>query len=441
MRRVSLALLCSVVFAASAAAQSNVEVNAGVQFDFLSPGARSMAMGGAFIGMADDATAAFVNPAGLRAISRREVSFEGRARDFTIPVAVRGRFGGAPTNFGVDTISNLVDEEQSQNSAGVSFLSFVYPRSRWAIAGYRHELANFESTVQTEGPFFTRPAGNTLNFRRFPIRGAMELDIVTYGISGSFNVTPQFSVGVGVAYHDFKMDSRTDRYAINNAPFTNPVFFGAANFDSANLVNYQLQEGDDSGVGVNVGTLWAPNRMFQVGAVYRQGPDFDLRVANLPARPNDFIPFEAGGQFHVPHVFGVGAVVRPMANGTITVDVTRVEYGRLAEDFVDIFDEEPEGSYFIQDATEVHAGFEYVLPRRIPLALRGGYWFDPEHTLEYGGAGEFADVNRAIYRRRGEDQHHITAGGGAVFGRFEINGAGDFASRATTISFSAVVRF
>ena len=438
MRRVYLALLCSVVLAAPAAAQSNVEVNAGVQFDFLSPGARSLAMGGAFIGMADDATAAFVNPAGLRALSRREVSFEGRGRDFTIPVAVRGRFGGPARNIGIDQITGLVDEEQSQSGGGLAFLSFVYPRPRWAIAGYRHELANFEANVRTEGPFFTRPNGD--NFRRFPIIGSMDLNITTYGVSGSFNLTPQVSIGGGVAFYDFKMDSRTDRFDFF-APFVNPTFYGPANYDPNNLLNFQLQEGDDSGVGVNVGVLWAPSRMFQLGAVYRQGPDFDLQISSLPGPRASFAPFEEPGTFHVPHVFGVGAVVRPMTNATITVDVSRVQYSRLTEDFVDLFDDTPQGSYLVPDGTELHAGFEYVFARRIPIAARAGYWFDPEHTLEFVGESEFADINRAIYRSRNEDQHHVTAGGGVVFGRFEINGGADFASRATTISFSGVFRF
>src|SRR5262245_49913029 len=48
----------------SAFAQRDIEIQPGLQFDFINPGARSLAMGGAFIGLADDATAASTNPAG-----------------------------------------------------------------------------------------------------------------------------------------------------------------------------------------------------------------------------------------------------------------------------------------------------------------------------------------------------------------------------------------
>ena len=444
MRRVWLAGLChgllglllQCVSVPVAAAQSNVEVNAGVELDFQSPGARSLAMGSAFIGVADDATAAFVNPAGLRAISRREISFEGRVRDFVIPTITRGRLGGVRSNLGIDTIDGLVETEQDQDAGGLSFLSFVYPRSRWAIAGYRHELANWDTSVQTDGAFFENATDEA---RRLPIRGTMDLQIITYGVSGSFNVTPQFSVGGGLAIYDFDMDSITDRFNID-APLTNPDFYGAPNFSDANLQNYQVQEGEGTSVGVNVGALWAPSRKFQLGAVFRQGPDFDLRVANIDPETNEpFAGLDRDGRFHVPHVFGVGGLYRPIDNGTLSVDITHVNYARLTEDFVDIFNNPPQGNYSIDNATEIHAGFEYVITTRVPIALRGGYWFDPEHTLVF--SGETTSLSEASIYREGEDQHHVTFGGGVVFGRFEINGAADVASRATRASFSAVVRF
>lgn len=441
MRRVCLAVLVSVVLAAPAAAQSNVEVNAGVQFDFLSPGARSLAMGGAFIGTADDATAAFVNPAGLRAISRKEISIEGRGRDFTIPVVERGRLG-VPSGQRFDTIQGLREDPQSQDAAGLSFLSFVFPSQRWAIAGYRHELANIDTNVRTSGPFFRDfNAVNPLQERRLPIEGTLDLDITTYGVSGSFNITPQISVGAGLAFYDFGMDSRTDRFFVDpDLPF----FYDPPDYSSANLENFQNQIGDDTSVGVNVGALFAPNRMFQVGVVYRQGPEFDLHVTNNSSATDlPFDGFDRQGQFNVPHVFGVGAAIRPMTNVSIAVDVARVGYSRLTEGFIDIFHvagsaADESDLYSIEDATEFHLGAEYVFGSRVPIAVRAGYWLDPEHGLVYNGQNL---VEQNIFKARDDDQHHFTFGGGAVFGRFEVNAGGDVSDRANTFSLSGVVRF
>ena len=78
-RRRSLAIgvaVASLALVPPAAAQSTAQFP--VQFNFLTPGARSMAMGGAFIGAADDATAAFSNPAGLAFFGTVQLTFEGR---------------------------------------------------------------------------------------------------------------------------------------------------------------------------------------------------------------------------------------------------------------------------------------------------------------------------------------------------------------------------
>ncbi|MBK6729134.1 MAG: hypothetical protein IPG63_18400 [Xanthomonadales bacterium] len=68
---IGVALLAA---ASSAFAVTDEEGNASLQFNFSAPGARSLAMGGAFIGLADDATAAFSNPARLVQLASPEVS-------------------------------------------------------------------------------------------------------------------------------------------------------------------------------------------------------------------------------------------------------------------------------------------------------------------------------------------------------------------------------
>src|SRR4051812_50084774 len=78
-----------------AAAQTTAQFP--VQFDFVTPGARALALGGAFIAAADDATAAFTNPAGLAFLARTEVSFEARYRQGETPYLSGGRVSGSIT--------------------------------------------------------------------------------------------------------------------------------------------------------------------------------------------------------------------------------------------------------------------------------------------------------------------------------------------------------
>jgi long-chain fatty acid transport protein len=123
------------------------------QFSFSNPGARSLGLGGAFAALADDATAAFANPAGLVQLARPEVSIEGRQWSFSTPVAVGGRVTGQPTGIGLDDSPGIKTAESTEDTSGLSFLSFVYPRKDWSLAIYRHQLANFELTWETAGLF------------------------------------------------------------------------------------------------------------------------------------------------------------------------------------------------------------------------------------------------------------------------------------------------
>src|SRR2546427_10408748 len=69
--------------AGEAGGLSNTETFGGFQFNFNSPGARALGMGGAFIGVADDATAVVTNPAGLVILQRPELSGEVKYSQFT----------------------------------------------------------------------------------------------------------------------------------------------------------------------------------------------------------------------------------------------------------------------------------------------------------------------------------------------------------------------
>src|SRR5512132_4569662 len=79
MRRFLLpVVLCALGAAPLAAQNTDIEALSGLQFNFGNPGARSLGMGGAFLGLADDASAVEANPAGLTILRKPEVSVEAR---------------------------------------------------------------------------------------------------------------------------------------------------------------------------------------------------------------------------------------------------------------------------------------------------------------------------------------------------------------------------
>src|SRR6476646_7070156 len=98
--RVLCVTITLLLTSASAHAQNTEDQNA---FAFSLPGARSRAIGGAFVAIADDATAAYANPAGLIQLFRPEVSMEMRRWNLTNLEPSLGHAFGRATGRDVDT--------------------------------------------------------------------------------------------------------------------------------------------------------------------------------------------------------------------------------------------------------------------------------------------------------------------------------------------------
>src|SRR5262249_10927561 len=143
-------LAASVATAGVANAQMTAQIP--LQFDFMNPGARSLAMGGAFIGAADDATAAFANPAGLSSLSTRETSAELRSRRIETPYLQGGRVSGVVTGMGADTIAGPSYGTDVDGQLSPAFLSFVAPFGRATVAAYFHEAIGIDNSFFSNGP-------------------------------------------------------------------------------------------------------------------------------------------------------------------------------------------------------------------------------------------------------------------------------------------------
>jgi hypothetical protein len=80
----------------------------------------------------------------------------------------------------------------------------------------------------------------------------------------------------------------------------------------------------------------------------------------------------------------------------------------------------------------------------VPLALRFGAWFDPDHAVRYTATSQNdrLDIRLAAALPGGKSLVHITGGGGIAPARWlELNAAVDFSSRTRYATASAVVRF
>lgn len=429
-------------------AQTNLETNAGVHFNFSTPGAGNLALGGAFLALAFDASAAYTNPAGLTTIAAPEALIEARHWSFTHVFTDHGRIEGqAPTGKGSDIFPGLRDGQAEDQLTGLSFLSYVYPYRRWSFAVYRHELVNFEANFSTDGAYLELTRGRnplgipgTLDGRLAALRNRMELDVVAYGGSAAYRLGNGFSLGVTASYFDFAIDSVAQRFL--------PELTAPPNF-SSEPVNSQTQQGEDKDWGFGAGFLWeSPKKRWSVGGVYRQGPDFTFRARSQP-EDGALLRFEPRDQqaaFHVPDTYGVGFAFRPSDGLRLAFDYDRVRYSQLTQGFVDIFGLEGLSPsltqevhrFVIDDVDELHLGLEYGFLRTWPvLTVRAGAWYEPDHSLRFEGQNVGF---RAVFRQHG-DQMHYTAGAGLALRRIQLDAAVDYSDRVSVLALSTGLRF
>jgi long-chain fatty acid transport protein len=434
---------------ASAQATSQIPL----QFNFMTPGARSLGMGGAFMGAADDATTASANPAGLASLSLREVSAEARYQRVETPFLFGGRISGTLSGLGLDTIAGPVYGTDVDDQGALAFLSLVVPLSHLTIAGYRHEVAKMENSFFAEGVFQRVTFGGVANdlARELPLEGTRDISISSYGGAVGLRLGPQLAIGGGLALYTFDLDSDFARLNF-------PSIFDPANRSA--ITATALQDGNDVALAPNVGVLWSPATGIKIGGQFRKGPRFEFsQTDDVPL--ND-VHVVREGRFKVPDVAGAGVEWRikgrddqapePGYALRILADYTRVQYSQLEEDFIDIqaLTSGRPDQLHVDDANEIHGGVEVIVlrwrgrPIGKPIALRGGAWYDPDHAVRYEPteAQDELDTLLSATLPGGKNLVHYTFGAGvALPHRIELNGAADFSSRTTYFTTSAVFRF
>ncbi|MBI4607933.1 MAG: outer membrane protein transport protein [Candidatus Rokubacteria bacterium] len=390
---------------------SNTETFGGFEFNFNNPGARALGMGGAFIAVADDATAVVTNPAGLVTLQRPEISAEVKFTKFT------------------NTIRNFSATEQEALAGSVrsrdfddevttpSFFSFVYPTERLVVAVFMRELVNFKTSFMTEGAilpdgFRFFPGG----FRLFPVKSDLELTALNLGAGVGINLAKVHpllpSLGASIEFSHGVVSSKLQRFSL-------ATFEGPPDFSQDNVRVTTLVSGEDISAGFNVGALWRPLKDLSLGAVFRRGPRFEMqqtveRGPTLFPGSRSFFDFAV----KVPDVYGAGVSYRLFDRLTVGLDVVRIRYSQLLGDFQIIFftPDQPltqPGQYRLDDATEVHVGAEYVFfVRNALFALRAGFFTDPDHKIRFTGPANHL-VERALFPG-GRDQNHYTGGFGVV---------------------------
>ena len=407
-----------------------------LQLSFSDPGARSMGFGGAFVALADDATAAFANPAGLVQLLRPEVSVEGRHWSNSTPYAVTGRAEGLPTGNGLDSTVGLRSATSEYDVTGLSFLSVAFPLGDLSLAFFRHEYANLEFFSETQGIY----GGGTdcCQVRLWDQRATTDLDIVSYGFSAAYPISDRFSVGLGAIYYDASLVSQATDFLWDED--TVASFYGPNSYFPENSHVTQKLSFDGIDFTLAGGFLWKPSESIRIGGVYRQGLEADIgteatagEAIDLGVPPGGLLFRASGIPVDFPDIYGLGFAYRgPDGRLTLSFQWDHVEYSDIPRSlFLD--------DQTIDDANELHLGAEYVFLGSTPIiALRLGTWLEPDHQMR---ATNNDDPFFRALLQPGEDEMHYAAGLGVAMQHFQIDLALDFADRVDTVSLSAIYNF
>lgn len=445
----SICFLILLLSTSLAFAQHNNRSARDLQFRFGNPGARSLGFGGAFLALADDATAPVANPAGMLRTSKRsaalEVNYQGR--DNVIPF----QSGNIVQTNLFEFDFNLNESDAKSETFQVPYLAVVFPQEQWRFAFFAHQQANIERSYRTEsivvcpiGSQFHPNCQNASSPQRFfPSADVLSLDMINVGGSIAYGFGDNFSLGLSLFYSD--LDYRADSVI---------EFEQIAGLVPVN----KFARGDDTAIGGFVGMLWRLTPELSVGATYKRQPefvytaslDYGVDIPNTPER------FQRDADFKIPDSLGIGVSVNPVEQLTINLDVNRVYYSQVTDDLVDFALVDDDRDAFITqtmaDVTEIHLGMEWVfLGAATPISLRLGYWLDPYHAATNNiddnqilrGTTEQTQLRDIFFLNRfAEDENHYALGLGWTLGQnFQLDAAVDIGDRGEDATLSGIYRF
>ena len=393
MKILAIALLC--VWVSGAVAQEERAID-----NFAGVGVRAMGMGGAFVGVADDFTAMYWNPAGLAQMQQREVqvSFLRNSR-------------------ANDSIFNGTPGKSELTNTRFGSLGFVYPypvyRGSLVLAAGLTRIKDFDWNLNQKGYSYN---DSLIVDHVFQHEGELALA----GVSAAIDVSPAVSLGATLglvsgedeAVNEFDWadsqdkfleqrfrarDSFTDEYkwtpyavlgAMLRTPHADPRYRLGATFTTggAHKIRYVFR-GSSSDAGYN-------SVEYDDGTV-EEFPDEELSSTYELA-----LPFE----------FGVGVSAEALPGLTLAGSLHLAEWSQSEYKGGDEYGLRSDTSFETQyrDVLRYHLGVEYQVPV-VALDLRAGYFVDP---IPFVGPRDPGSDDPPIHIE--EDRRFITLGAGIL---------------------------
>ncbi len=334
-------------------------------------GARALGMGGAFIAIADDATAASWNPGGLIQLEHPELALVGAA----FHRIDENTFGTNPEASGSQPVSKV----------GLNYLSATCPFTLWN--------RNMVVSVNYQNLYdFTRKWNHLLTEETSSADYDYELkgSLSAFGIAYAIQIVSEFSIGFTLnLWEDGIYDNEWEERRHRKGAGTNG---GGYSFETHSLDRYSF-----SGVNANLGLLWRMNDNITLGAVLKtpfkadlahehsfygridyasQPPKYDVSVSHPPERKH--------ATMEMPISYGIGVAYKFSDLFMVSLDIYRTEWDDFTLKNSEGIEMSPVtgkrvGESESPDPThQVRIGAEHVFTNsKHKLAICGGIFYDP----------------------------------------------------------------
>jgi hypothetical protein len=339
-------------------------------------GARAIGTGGAFIAVADDATAVSFNPAGLAQLLRPEVSLVGQgvSRDLSLT-----GFQGQPPDQG----TTFTDTWSKNTHARPTFASFAVPWKRNGL-NYTFLLSYqrlFDFTATSAAAYQgTASGGSTVQNVAQQVRQSGGIDLYSVALGAELSSR----ILVGIALNDwagrsgFQYGSTAQTSGVG-VPFSSVL----------------AQTSEFRGINANLGLIWR-SQWLNLGVVYRTPFTASYTFTNSYSSVDStsFVPTVQTGpqttsKVNWPETLGFGFGLHPDPRLLITADWSHTPWSRAhysapgtPYDGLNWFDyQNPTAT---RDTTDVHAGTEWIayLGDSVVIPLRAGAFREPQPVVD-----------------------------------------------------------
>jgi len=310
-----------------------------------SNGAKALTMGGAFIGLADDYSAVFWNPAGLTQMKRTTLSFN------LLDVIPSATYQFEMMGIDVQT------EAKNYFSGSVGFFKPL-AENRVVVGIYGYVPSGLGSKWNGDDLLLLTQAAGLGG----PYEWESMLGVITVSPAIAVKLSDRFSMGASINFN-----------------------YGMLTVKKPALGQYE-EDLTGLALGFTIGAMFKVNDQFSIGATLKT--PFKVKLngdAKMSGAPLYQLPAESSAEREAswPLWAGLGLAFTPNEKLTITADAQYTNWEKLT-DIPMNFENSGWAAYFNklsrlelqwQDAIQIRLGLQYMLTET--LALRGGYYYDP----------------------------------------------------------------